>query len=311
MVFISQPYESVTVDKFWPENIAKHSRLVYLPYFTAQSVRGDARKQSLFQMPVLLYSWRIITQSEEMLKWYGRISGKMVTDKVRVTGLPKWDYSVGLKDVQVPQAWKEKLNGKSVFLWNTHYNLGNTSTDILNFAEKVIDYMETQPSLALIWRPHPLTETIVKVYFNGQYYGKWLELLERVNKSSNIIYDNTESYDTAFSCSDALISDLSSLVTQYLLTQKPILLHINQEIQTAKTDLADPENNVVDLSVLPIANDLQGYKEFMHEISQGKDTMRNSRMELLKRDFSNADGKIGERICEMLMEELIDEEAGK
>ena len=38
LVFTSQPYESVTPEQFWAENIAPYTRLVYLPYYTCDEL---------------------------------------------------------------------------------------------------------------------------------------------------------------------------------------------------------------------------------------------------------------------------------
>ena len=47
MAFISNPYESVTISKFWPENIAKFTRLVYLPYYTDMIINFESSQVHL------------------------------------------------------------------------------------------------------------------------------------------------------------------------------------------------------------------------------------------------------------------------
>ena len=87
MAFISNPYESATSKQFWPENIAKYTRLVYLPYFIEMVVsKASIRAHCL--MPVAIHAWRIIAQSKALKYMHQKYAPKH-GDNVIVTGLPK------------------------------------------------------------------------------------------------------------------------------------------------------------------------------------------------------------------------------
>lgn len=124
MTFISQPYESCTIPTFWPENISKVSRLVYLPYYCAITMKkeGFVTFNAFKNMNVQKYSWKIACQSEQMKKYYVEYDSNR-GENVLVTGLPKWDYVLqhNKDNTPCPNNWKKKINGRKVFLWNNHY----------------------------------------------------------------------------------------------------------------------------------------------------------------------------------------------
>ena len=50
------------------------------------------------------------------------------------------------------------------------------------------------------------------------------DMKREINKSSNIIWDDTDDYRNAFYASDAIITDGTTFCLEYLYTKKPILL---------------------------------------------------------------------------------------
>ena len=298
ITFISQPYESVTVPMFYPENIAKYSKLVYLPYFTTLLLNKDS---SAFKLNVQKCSWKIACHSETMRQHY-KNSASEKGRNVIVSGLPKWDYVYGKnkENVDIPADWAAKLDGRTVFLWNTHFttDIGEKFREMLDF----IDVFAKDNKLALIWRPHPMSEAVIKVY-RPDLYGKYLDLIRRVTESENMLIDANSSYLPAFVCSDALITEYSSLMEQYLLTDKPILFAsgMTPEATHEKFTTAD---GLFDFYKLPMAFSLSEKEEFIRKIADGCDEWVDVRRELRDTYLPNADGKCGERLAEALINEF-------
>lgn len=306
ITFISQPYESVTIPMFHPENIAKYSRLVYLPYFTALTInpRISSSYDSFFKLNTQKYSWKIACQSEIMKQYY-KNAGSEKGRNIVVSGIPKWDYVIGKtkQDVAIPEKWKKRIDGRKVFLWNTHFT--STATSLIESVNAMVEIFENNSDIALIWRPHPMTETIIKVY-QPEMHKDYLNTIKRVNAAQNIIVDTGESYLPAFVCSDAFITVFSSLLEQYLLTDKPILLSMNEPVSAAKRKFTTVDR-LFDFSLIPMAHTTEEIKEFIDKIVSGEDEWREDRSKLIKQYFPNADGKTGERLADYLIDELIKE----
>ena len=313
MTFFSQPYEGCTDSMFWPENMAKYTRVVYLPYYTVTTMhKSSPAYHSFLKSDTQEYSWRIICQSETLKKYYTEDSSRQ-GENVVVAGLPKWDYPIRLSknNTYMPDEWKNKLEGKTVFLWNTHFTVDSSGSQL--FTTKAIDFIKiflnNSENIGLIWRPHPMLETVVKIYYPKEVWQYYTELKETFEKSTNMVIDTFESYDAAFTYSDAMISDRSSMIDQYIFLHKPILILTNQNIEDEKKYLChDPE--LCDYTQLEFANTLDMQVAFIEDVCNDKGDIYVDRQESIIQDyFSLADGKCGERAVQMLINELIDEKS--
>lgn len=296
LAFISQPYESCTVKDFWPETIAKYSRLVYLPYFLPSIVLKDY-PSVLCQMPVYNVSWKVIGSGQKHYKYYQKYSRHGGANML-VTGVPKMDPVIKAKEsgVPLPSGW-ECIRGKKVFLWNSWFDVNISS---LRFFEEIFDWFQQHPDCALIWRPHPMTEAVTKVYFpeRTEYL---LQCKERIKSAQNTVLDEETSFLAAFVYSDAQISDHSSMMQQYLPMDKPLLwvgipafgATGEEFISTRWMERADSAPEIL---------------HFLERIYQGTDPNKRLRKEIFLHDMPLIDGRCGERVCETLWEALHSED---
>lgn len=291
ITFISQPYESVTVPMFWPENIAKYSKLVYLPYYAAMTLH-ETEMTSFFKMPVEKYAWKIICQSEKMKEYYEQYASRK-GENVIVTGLPKWDYPMSLtkENTPCPEEWREKLTGKKVFLLNTHFITPLLPLYTNRFG--VINYFLKNKDVALIWRPHPMTGPVKKLFDQEQYL-IFKEIQKAISNSSNIVIDMNTSYAAAFVWSDAMITVCSSLISQYLLMDKPIIY------KWLKLNFED-EGDLFEYHKLPCSGDEQILEKWISTIYTGSKTHNENYSYLKEQYYPLADGKIGIKVMNAII----------
>jgi len=301
ITFSSQPYESVTTEQFWAENIAPYTHLVYLPYFTAINAITEEDIYVLCQMPMHQLAWKVVCQSEKQKAFYSKHMQNGGRNLI-ACGLPKWDWVVNMdkRDIEFPKGW-EKLKGKKVMLINFHYNFG--SDPGLNFFRRIEEFLEysNDENIGCIFRFHPLTETMFKVYCT-ELQEDYENTLRRIEESANCVIDKEVLYDSAFKFSDFLFSSCSSLAYQYMLTEKPIVY------RWADYNIDEENDNVfLRCSKLGAGTDWEKGKEIRRETVKGNDMLKAERMQLLKEDIVYNDGKVGERLASVLVEELIRE----
>src|SRR5690625_1245160 len=261
MAFISNPYESVTIKDFWPENIAKYTRLVYIPYFTSLSISNNTI-EFISKMPFTVHAWKIIQQTDALKDLYKKYSAKKGKNVI-VSNLTKWDElnKVSTENIK-PEFTRLKENNQKVFLWNTHYTVGSPKSTLIYYGLELLEHFKNRLDISLIWRPHPMTETVLNLY-SPEYLNIWNQMIDIVNRSENIVIDENSSYKQAFAVSDALISDYSSLIAEYLYIQKPILF--------LKNDKTDPFLNdrdfMIPVSKLSHAYEFKDIEKFVEKVS--------------------------------------------
>lgn len=308
ITFISQPYESVTVPMFWPNNIAKYSRLVYLPYFTALTLNSNISSAltSFLYMEAEKQAWKIACQTETMADYYRGIASQEGRNVI-VSGLPKWDEVVSPREefTRCPEEWEKKLAGKKVFIWNTHFTVDKSPSAVLTKGWEFLKLFNGRKDIALIWRPHPMTPVILKTY-TPERYPEYAKLLEFVNESENMVLDMGASYMPAFARSDALITDFSSLMDQYLFMDKPVLMLVNGSIEAGRVQYHTVDG-LFDFTKIPFASTIEEQLAFINGVVEGKDQGREDRKTLLETYFSLADGKCGERFATAVLEAYAEE----
>ena len=305
LAFISQPYESCTLEQFWPENIAKHTRLVYLPYFLPFLILEE-HKQTLCQLPVYRYAWKVLGASDRHFRFYSRYASNNGGNML-VTGLPKLDPIVKLRDQKIipPKSWLTVVKGRKVFLWNTWYDYQCSS---LTYFEMVIKWFQSHEDCALIWRPHPMTDTVTKLYYPRETYAEFQRCIKMVKGLPNAVYDEEPSCNAAFSCSAAQVSDYSSLMGQYLPLDKPLLWVKNA--RHAGTYDRSEGNYFIDPNWMEEATQADDILQFLERIRNGVDEKAAIRKKALQENIPLTDGHCGARVCGMLLSAMCNEDFG-
>lgn len=308
MIFIHNPYDEYNTLTRVPESYYSSSLkevcgwLIYSPYFTVGTYKPESQ-EFMFTMPGVYNADYVIAQSQktkELFERYGKES-----NKVLAYGSPKIDAVINSEKEygNIPMEWKEKLEGRKVFLLNTHLSyfpkayLYANSVDnyALKFHREIIKTFLNRDDCALIWRPHPLLKNMLQDKFPEllefvQYFEK------TVREADNGIVDEQGSYFESFSCSDAMISTWSSLINEYMVTRKPIL--IMQRRIDAEIDKRSPINRNV--NYFRVGKDRITFQQFRDNVIKGFDPLYELRMEAVKNAFPNLDGMAGEKIYNYL-----------
>lgn len=308
IIVIHNPYDDCNNltsvhPQFYSSELKKHTEcLVYSPYFTFGTYSGEKSKH-LYVMPGTINADKIVVQSNkvaDIFKSYG-----FKDEKLMVTGSPKTDeiYNFTREKVELPKEWEEKLKGKKVFLLNTHLSYFPQSYDMaektdnnyaVRFHNEILDTFKNRDDVALIWRPHPLLKNMIYERYTQcieyvEYFEK--ELLE----SSNCVIDTYGEYKYSFAYSDAMISTWSSLINEYMVTEKPVLIF--QRRLKPEIEAVAPVNR--NLNYFRFAGDEPlTFEEFAQMVKEGRDPKKEERIAMLKEAFVNMDGCAGKKAYE-------------
>ena len=322
VIFIHNPYDDgntlTTIHPNYYSDVLKQYTdcLVYVPYFTMGSyIKG--RSDFQYVNKGTENADKVIVQSDFVKKIYQSYGHS--SDKLVVTGSPKTDAIVNrLKDkFEYPEEWISKLEGKKVFLLNTH--LSYFPTAYLNrdkygydyaqrYHEQILKAVLNNTEWGLIWRPHPLLFSMANNNFPEcvEYAEKFAE---RIEKAPNCVLDCSADYMMAFSRSDALITTYSSLVNEYLITEKPVMI-----FQTRVSD-ENANNSPIDMRVnyfrFPKSQGMT-FEQFMQMVTEGQDPRKQERMDMLNdRAFANLDGTAGRKAFTHILSYLEEREVCK
>ena len=149
----------------------------------------------------------------------------------------------------------------------------------------------------MIWRPHPLMFSAVETRVPDSM--KFLKELEQTIRESDYgVIDNSSDYTKAFACSDALVSTYSSLINEYMITGKPVMIFQKKPSEeVGKRAPVDYRTCYFKF----LSDGGMSFSEFLDMVLAGEDPKYDERMNMLKsKSFANLDGSAGEKIYKEL-----------
>lgn len=301
IIYIHNPYDEfnylTTVHpRYFSKNLAQYTNmLVYVPYFIAGSM--ETKKFNL--LPSYKRVTKIITQSNTQKESY--IASGMGEDRIINLGSPKIDAMLKVERDQkeIPFYWEEIISNKKVILFNTGItNLLENADNWINEIEEILNVFIKNSQSVFIWRPHPLTEITIKT-MRPNILEEFEKIVKKVKLANNIIIDKNRDVYPAVAVSDGLISDYSSIMLQYIITGKPILGMLSEEmIDKERFYLADYLGcyfTIQDISV----------SQFTEMVEQSIDLKKEERISRFKNSICNADGTCGQKIHQKIKNEVL------
>lgn len=233
VIFIHNPYDDWnTVTSVHPFFFSKNLKqftdcLVYIPYFATSG--GMSEGQAL--CPAYIHADYIVIQSEKYRQYYDpRIPDK----KFLAFGSPKFDSVIHKcqNSPEPPEEWKEKMQGKKVYFYNTSIAgmLENTE-NFLKKMEYVFNTFKGREDVCLLWRPHPLLESTFDS-MRKQYKSAYETLKKCFVEEQIGILDMTPDIESTIALCDAYIGDAGTSVTSLFgVAGKPLFI-LNNNIHS-------------------------------------------------------------------------------
>lgn len=300
IIYIHNPFDeynklTMVNPRFFTSNLKKYTdMLVYVPYY----VLGNSESPSLNVLPSYNNITKIIVQSE--LTRNAFISNGISSDKILSLGSPKIDAMLSLdgEQIKLPNFWSNTIFNKKVFLLNTGLADLLSVDKWFEHVEEVINYFITDKKSILIWRQHPLTDITLKT-LRPNLINKLEDITLKLNQTNNIIIDTSSNIYPAVSISDAIISDYSSVLIQYIATGKPVLGLLDAKmIEEEKTYYADY------LGCYFINRD-KTIDEFIKMVKLNEDNKKEERVNRFKQSLCNSDGTSGKKIHFSIKQEVL------
>ena len=195
--------------------------------------------------------------------------------KIFNCGYPKYDLISENRYTESP-LWPRKRSGSIYRLlwtprWTTDPRLGGSH--FFDYKDFLIAWAEKDPSIDLLFRPHPLA--LDHFIATGQLTEKSMrDYLERYEKCPNANIDRTAEYNDTFWSSDCLVTDISSMIPDYLFTGKPIIYC---------TSPIDEKLSMPDLlECLYKVNSFEEIMDTVNRLKAGEDPKKEARVKFAK-----------------------------
>lgn len=204
-------------------------RVVLSPYAQALSSEpGNARW--LYDLPVHHLAWRIFAASRGQVRNFDRFCSSG-SGHVRHVGSVKRERllttSAATDDAT---RIRRTLGTPRTVLWNPHFPSDDGLCTFSKYLQPLLDWFGAHRKVGLIVRPHPrLLDDLERSGDEGVRIAG--SIRQRFATEPNIYLDESPDAAAAMHAADAMISDLSSLIPEYLVLNRPTaLLQLDGEL---------------------------------------------------------------------------------
>ncbi len=299
IVFYQMPYGGTYPQNYGIDYVKQFTKnIFYIPY-TSEIGASQQLIPSYFQEELHSKATRIFVISKRAQAEFAQYCPVGNVHTV-VMGHPKFDSILKqYQTVNLPSSWQEKIQNKTVILWNPTVGAGTTDlSTFFDWIDCLLDYCaRLQDKLTLIIRPHPLM--FQRMIQDQICHATQIEAFKAgLAAISHVILDENTSYIPAFSVSHCLISDMSSLLITYLITNKPILYLENTQSQ-GFLGVISPEEIAASFDR---AREPTALFAFLERVQQGKDPKQAARLALRDALIEKPDGHCAERIMHYILD---------
>ena len=217
-IFFQTPYNVCRPFKYSSKVVSCYSKICYVPY-GMQMFKGNVFKSVTPSdyMEDVAYTF---VENKPIKKMYvDRLKGKPIdkNKKVVIVGYTRFDKleSIRKRHKTINKAKDFKI------IWTPRWTVREGNCHFFEYKDFLFEYVENH-NLQLIYRPHP--QTFAEYIENGDMSNEELNiLLSKIEISPNINIDYEKEYIDTFFETSVLITDTSSIIPEYFVTEKPII----------------------------------------------------------------------------------------
>lgn len=290
-------------DEFRPEGLrvpdfaAAGVRLVYSPYGT--NIGGE-QSQEERQYNGLLHNlaWRVFAPTTGQKDLFAQRCAAG-DGHVRAVGSVKRERVLDLLTDPSPGAALRAATGAPrTVLWNPHFTIGEDGwSTFLTLLNPLLSYAASHRDLGLIVRPHfRLLVDLPRIPALAQVHRRFRQACET---RRTIVLDDSRDYLAAFAASDAMISDQSSLIPEYLPLRRPVLYLHRPEGAPLNTDATF-------MAALPAAGTWPQVEAFLDQVRTGNAPVPDAEA-VGAEHLGRGDTGAGERAVEAIVTDLFAE----
>jgi hypothetical protein len=271
-VFFQTPY-NLFPERWSAEYTSAFAKVCYVPYGTTLfkgEVDAIVHPESFFRAATLVFAENATARDRLVDRF--KATAWFREDKFMVSGSPKLDFPAAPHSA-ASTPWKRGTSSKNTrILWTPRWWTNDGSCHFFDYKDHFSEFCKSRLDVDFVFRPHPLS---IQNFLNtGELaQGEWERMETFYADSANMAIDKSGDYQDTFLTSSILISDISSMMIEYLVTGKPI-------VYTHRVDLFNEIGRSLAEGMYWVrtADELT---ETLNMLISGSDPLQSRRLELL------------------------------
>lgn len=290
-VFRQTPYDSRFPAKYSNIEIAKHSILGYVPY--NYNFSSEMHLKIEYALPFLRELGVLFSDSKYIIEY---CKEQELSDDEQITPTKMFDVgSMAIERILHLSNEKKTSQRCFTFLWIPRWaadDKKNHGTNFLRYYKNIISFFDEHKEMKCIIRPHPFMfeQFVLKGILSSEDVN---EIINEVDSKENVDFDFSMDYLDSFETSDALIADYSSLIIEYFMTGKPILLCDKNCDWNSEPIVADASKKLYE------TYSWESIQNKMFDLNNNEDELKTDRYEIIEKYKSDHMG-VADKILNIL-----------
>ena len=296
--FFQSPYSGSRPVDYDIRSVSQYANICYVHYGADTVINQDY--ESFHPFYFICYLYMIFCQSAEYENFIKNIflqNKKYFYIKSHITGFPRYDNLNTYKNTEC-NIWKfPKSENKFRIIWTPRWTTQENLCNFFVFKDKFFDYADNNHDIDFVFRPHPHG-------FADYIYKKQMSLKDvehfkiEYNRRKNMTIDYNKDYLPQFYTSDVLVTDTSSLLCEYFLTDKPIIYcHRKNYFNSFTTNLSEG---------FYWAYNWDDVKKYLEQLKSGNDPLREKRLQIKKNEYFIPPEGAGNRIKNLILDDFFE-----
>jgi len=265
-IFFNRHYISRRPSCVKTEALKNNSVLCMIPYVASPA--GGATLDTVCRFNEMLDFDVLFVENNEMLNTYIDYRRKACAENVKleVVGSPKYD-AIYYSDYKT-----EETKYKQVILYTPRWTTSEGTCSFFYLKEYFFDMVKKNQDIKYIFRPHPLM--VVEIGKKEMGMAKWTEFIKEFDQYENANIDLDGDYRSSFKQATVIVTDISSMMIEFLITGKPVIYFEMEGILS-------PFNQTLS-SGYYIASSKEDVSVLLEQLRGGVDPLYEERRRLIK-----------------------------
>jgi hypothetical protein len=294
-VFFQTPYDVTRSTKYKSWIVSKYAKICYVAY-GYQIAGGELFYKGVYNETFLRSTKFVFAfdkyHYDDIKTWLKKINN--ITSEVIMSGNPRNDLM---------DKGKENVSrDKYTVLWTPRWCTDESNCFFFDLKDSLLDYCDINDDFQLVFRPHP--QAFLEWESTGEFTrDEAQKYIGEYEKRENAQIDFEKDYLKTFEKVDCFVTDLTSLMAEYLFSGKPV-------IYCHKVDLFTDAGRKMAQSFYWVRNENE-LLETLDMLRRGEDPLREKRLSTINEMFFQPDNGAGNCVKESIKKDAYNETAAR
>ncbi len=293
-IFFSRPYNHYMPKQYSSRKLSRYTKICVLlyAYTLLEETYSSTLNKDFFRNVYLYFAENKFSMRKNINHF--KLRHRLGIQKSVFRGMPGLENILKAKGAPSP-AWEFSDNVFRVIWtprWTTDKSMGGSNFFV--YKDSMLDYADGHRDMDFLFRPHPLAfDNFLKT---GEMSREEVEAYkDRVNQTQNVSLDTEKEYAATMWSSSVLVSDISSVISEYFITGKPIIYCASN----VEVELGEWAKTLID-GCYAVYNEKELFDK-LEQLRNGEDILHDKRQSLIRTVF----GEHVEASSNLVIEELV------